>query len=74
MAAMIQAMRRGPGVVGARQAGAGFGGCMVAFVEAGSVETFVAHVTESDQMATNIAPELYPVEAAAGAGPLLSSS
>lgn len=74
MAAMIQAMRRGPGVVGARQAGAGFGGCMVAFVEADPVETFVAYVTESYQMATNIAPKVYPVEAAAGAGPLLSSS
>ena len=33
MAAMMTAMQSGPGVIGARQAGAGFGGCMVALVE-----------------------------------------
>jgi len=32
MLAMMDAMLSGPGIMGARQAGAGFGGCMVAFL------------------------------------------
>ena len=34
MESMMNAMKGGPGVIGARQAGAGFGGCMVAVVDA----------------------------------------
>jgi galactokinase len=70
MAAMMQAMRAGPGVVGARQAGAGFGGCMVAFVEEEAVAAFAAHVKEAYRAATAIEPKVYPVRAAPGAGPL----
>lgn len=70
MEAMIAAMNSGPGVIGARQAGAGFGGCMVAFVESRKVEAFAAHVKEAYQASTGIEPKVYPVEAAAGAGPL----
>ena len=33
-----------PGLIARRQAGAGFGGCLVAFVERGAVEAFAAHV------------------------------
>jgi galactokinase len=68
MEAMIKAMRSGPGIIGARQAGAGFGGCMVAFVETGAVEAFAAHVKKVYQASTAIQPKVYPVEAAAGAG------
>jgi galactokinase len=70
MEAMIEAMRRGPGVIGSRQAGAGFGGCMVAFVEREAVENFASHVKKAYQAATGIEANVYPVEAAAGAGPL----
>jgi galactokinase len=70
MAAMIEAMLSGPGVVGARQAGAGFGGCMVAIVEDGSVEAFKAHVQQSYAATTGIEPQVYPVKAGAGAGQL----
>ncbi|MBN1813371.1 MAG: galactokinase, partial [Anaerolineae bacterium] len=70
MAAMIKAMLSGPGVIGARQAGAGFGGCMVAIVEDGSVGAFEAHVQQSYAAATGIEPQVYPVQAAAGAGQL----
>lgn len=70
MAAMMQAMAGGPGVVGARQAGAGFGGCMVAFVKQESVAAFAAHVEQTYRAATSIQPKVYPVGAAAGAGPL----
>jgi galactokinase len=68
MESMITAMRSGPGVIGARQAGAGFGGCMVAFVEKDWAQAFAEHVTTAYQAATLIEPKVYPVEAAAGAG------
>ena len=68
MEAMIQAMGSGPGLVGARQAGAGFGGCMVAFVDAGHLAPFVQHVMDAYGQATGIEAEIYPVKAAAGAG------
>ena len=68
MAAMMDAMMGAPGVIGARQAGAGFGGCMVALVEAGDVEAFARAVQGSYSAATSIEPEIYPVQAAAGAG------
>ena len=70
MEAMLAAMQAGAGVVGARQAGAGFGGCMVAFVEAKATEAFEADVRRSYSAATGIEPEIYPVQAAAGAGVL----
>jgi galactokinase len=63
MLAMMEVMTRAPGVIGARQAGAGFGGCMVAFAEAGSEEAFAAAVSGEYCKA-----EVYPVEPAAGAG------
>lgn len=68
MHAMMDAMLAAPGVIGARQAGAGFGGCMVAFVEAAMVDTFAAAVCSHYSAATGIVPEIYPVTAAAGAG------
>jgi galactokinase len=70
MAAMVEAMLTGPGVIGARQAGAGFGGCMVAVVEAENVGAFEHHVRQSYAAATGIETEVYPVQASAGAGTL----
>lgn len=70
MEAMIKAMRSAPGVIGARQAGAGFGGCMVAFVEREQVERFAGHVQVTYTDATNIQPNVYAVQAAPGAGVL----
>jgi galactokinase len=68
MQAMADAMLQAPGVIGGRQAGAGFGGCMVAFVEAGQVDAFADAVRAAYAAATGIACEVWPVEAAAGAG------
>ena len=68
MLAMMQAMLAAPGVIGARQAGAGFGGCMVALVEQGQVDSFAAFVRTAYFAATQTQPEVYAVEAAAGAG------
>ena len=57
-----------PGAWGTRGAGAGFGGCMVAFVAADQTEAFAAHVTEHYQASTGIEPQIYPGLAAEGAG------
>lgn len=69
MARMMEAMLGAPGVIGARQAGAGFGGCMVACVEREQTEAFAAYVRQAYASATGIHPHVYPVQAAAGAGP-----
>ena len=70
MAAMMEAMLSAPGVIGARQAGAGFGGCMVAFVQNESFNTFANHVQQQYTMLTGIQPKVYPVQASPGAGAL----
>jgi len=67
MDAMFQAMSGGPGVVGARQTGAGFGGCMVAVVQADQVEDFSGSVASVYESATGIMPEIYATHTAAGA-------
>jgi len=67
MLALMEAMLKAPGVIGARQAGAGFGGCMVAFVRAGMVEAFSQSVRPAYHAQTGLAPEVYAVEPAAGA-------
>jgi len=68
MAAMMDAMLAAPGVIGARQAGAGFGGCMVALVESECTGPFSATVRDTYQYATQTSPEIYVVDAAPGAG------
>jgi len=68
MEAMFRAMTAAPGVVAARQAGAGFGGSMVALVRIPSVESFCSDVTGRYRQDTGIQPEVYPVNASAGAG------
>ena len=70
MEMMMAAMQSGPGVIGARQAGAGFGGCMVACVSVEDVGAFERHLRQAYAAATNIEPEVYPVQASAGAGEL----
>jgi len=70
MIAMQTAMLSAPGTLGVRGAGAGFGGCMVAFVEDGKEEAFARHVTEHYQASTSITPQIYPGLAADGAGVL----
>lgn len=68
MVFMMQAMTQAPGLIGARQAGAGFGGCMVAVVEAGSTGAFREATAARYQRLSGIDPEIYPVQASAGAG------
>lgn len=68
MIAMQEAIMSAPGALGTRGAGAGFGGCMVAFVESDRTEAFAAHVAEHYQASTGIEPQVYPGLAAEGAG------
>ena len=68
MELMMAAMNSGPGVIGARQAGAGFGGCMVACVEETQVDAFARHVQNHYLAISGIEPQVYPVQAASGAG------
>ena len=65
---MMTAMLSGPGVIAGRQAGAGFGGCMAAFVEDSMVEPFSTHVQVHYKKNTGIESKVYQVEAAPGAG------
>ncbi|MBM3143548.1 MAG: galactokinase [Chloroflexi bacterium] len=68
MIAMKEAIITAPGALGTRGAGAGFGGCLVAFIEEGAQEAFAHHVFDSYVEQTHIEPEIYPAHAAAGAG------
>ena len=70
MELMMAAMLAGPGVIGARQAGAGFGGCMIAFVDSSQVDAFAAHVARAYREASGFTPHIYPTQPAPGAGPL----
>ncbi len=70
MEAMQRAMLAAPGVIAARQAGAGFGGCMVALVEENAVAAFARQVTIDYAQNAGISAVVYPVSSAAGAGKL----
>ncbi len=67
MEAMYQSMSQAPGVVASRQAGAGFGGCMVSLVRPAMVETFSTAVKRAYKERTGLAAEIYAVQAAQGA-------
>ncbi len=67
MSAMYAAMDRAPGLIARRQAGAGFGGCLVAVVDRWSVDEFAAHVGLEYHGATGIEPRVFAVEASPGA-------
>jgi galactokinase len=67
MNAMMDAMINAPGVVGARQAGAGFGGCMVAIVRREQAQAFAENTRRRYLASTGIEADVYPVRAADGA-------
>jgi galactokinase len=71
MEAMMQVMRGGPGIVAGRQAGAGFGGCMVAIVEVEEVSRFCDHVQKTYLRNTGRQPRTFALRASRGAGPFL---
>ncbi len=73
MQMMMDAIFAAPGIIGARQAGAGFGGCLVALVEQAQVGAFIQQVSTTYLQAAGIPPQVYPVQASAGAGLLVDA-
>ncbi len=65
--ALAAAARACDGVYGARMTGAGFGGCIVALLEAGRVEAFRATVAQRYRDQTGIEPAFYDGTPADGA-------
>jgi galactokinase len=70
MQAMMDAMSAAPGIVGCRQAGAGFGGCMVAMVEEEAVDEFCFETAAAYRTVAGLKPEIYPIRTTPGAGVL----
>ncbi len=66
--AMRDAALASPGCLGARLVGAGFGGCVMALVEAPRVEAFAVRVADRYREATGLEPSIFATGAAAGAG------
>ena len=64
---MVEAMRSHPGCLGARLTGAGFGGCAVALVEAGTEKDVRETVRERYAKAMNLWPEVYISAPSSGA-------
>ena len=56
------------GVHGARMTGGGFGGCVVALVEAPSEAAVVRDIARQYESATGTRPEVWPTRAGAGVG------
>jgi galactokinase len=67
---MADAATQAPGAIAVRQAGAGFGGCMVALVEPGAVDAFRAEVRSAYRRRTQLDPHIYAVAPSPGAGEL----
>jgi galactokinase len=66
--ALAEIARDAPGCVGARLTGAGWGGCVVAFVEAGAVEAFCQEVSAGYRQATGLETAPFVCRSGTGAG------
>ncbi len=71
MEAMMEAVMASPGIVGARQAGAGFGGCMVALVDVEQISAFADHAAHAYDALAGITPFIYQITPSTGSGPIL---
>ncbi len=69
MERMYEAMLGAPGVIAARQSGGGFGGCLLAYVEADRVPAFAEQVRRQYREKTGIEATIHATEPSAGAGP-----
>ena len=70
MELMFEALDQGPGRVGCRQAGGGFGGCLVALVLENEVDRFCDTVTEHYERRSGVTPRVFPVSTDHPAGDL----
>jgi galactokinase len=64
---MTEIARRQPGCLGARMTGAGFGGCAIALVRDGQVESFLPAVSRVYEVVTGLTPDLFACHPAGGA-------
>jgi galactokinase len=63
---VVDIARETAGVLGARMTGAGFGGCVVALVEADAIERFTGAVEREYPERTGVEPDVYVCETAEG--------
>jgi galactokinase len=70
MESMYEAMVGAPGAIAARQSGGGFGGCMVAYVEADRVDAFSARVRADYKRLSGLDATVIVTRPSAGAGRL----
>jgi galactokinase len=68
---MAELARAVPGVYGARMTGGGFGGCVVALVEASAAAHFADAVGPAYEKATNLSPMIFTCFPGPGAGPAI---
>jgi galactokinase len=66
--AMRNAALAAPGCYGARLMGAGFGGCVLALVQAATVDEFAAQVGQQYEAETGLEPDIFATAPADGAG------
>lgn len=66
--ALVEIATATPGVVGARMTGAGFGGCTINLVARDAIDVLRAAVERDYPSRTGLAPGVFVVEPAAGAG------
>jgi galactokinase len=64
---MVEIARSQPGCLGARMTGAGFGGCAIALLRAGTEDGFMREVSRAYQGTTGKDPNLFQVEPSGGA-------
>ena len=64
---MAAVANEAPGCYGARMTGAGFGGCVVALVQADLAKTFTTSVAYKYQTAARLTPKIYLCNASNGA-------
>lgn len=66
--ALAEIARSAPGCLGARLTGAGWGGCVVALVEAGAIKSFCSQVRARYRHATGLETAPFVCQSGAGAG------
>jgi galactokinase len=69
---IVEVAQMQPSCYGARMTGAGFGGCAVALVDTGKVQTFVNAVEKDYRSRSGLEPQIYVCKASAGAGVVMA--
>jgi galactokinase len=66
---MVEIARAQRGIYGARMTGGGFGGCVIALVDAGHAVSFIRATSEAYHRSTGLRPDIYMCQVADGVGP-----